>query len=315
MSVQLIDANAKFNFLGKAKFAFALSFLLLAGSVYVWIDRGEEKFGIDYKGGHKIVVKFDESVEYETAPDSESIRAALKVEGVENAVVQRFTELGALEYSIRLTGSVEDSSSVRQLIVTAMKNGFGDNFEIVQTDFVGPTVGGELQREAVIAILIGLVGILGYISFRFELAFALGAVAALFHDVVICMGIYLVSGLTLSVATLAAALTIVGYSVNDTIIVFDRMREEILKQKKFDLIDLMNHSINATLSRTVITSLLTLFSALALLIFGGGAIKDLSLFLVVGVIAGTYSTIFIASPVALGWENLRSKLEKRSSSQ
>ncbi|MCL4160665.1 UNVERIFIED_CONTAM: hypothetical protein GTU68_005708, partial [Idotea baltica] len=211
------------------------------------------------------------------------------------------------EFSIKLPGSEIGSGEVKSEISSVLNKNF-KSVIIQKTDFVGPTIGAELKKKALIAILVGLVGILAYITIRFEFAYALGAVVALFHDVIVCMGIYLLTDRTLSMATLAAALTIVGYSVNDTIILFDRVRENLFSASKDEsLLDIFNSSINSTLSRTIITSLLTLFSALALLIYGGGAIADLSLFLVIGVIAGTYSTIFIAAPVALAWENFAVK--------
>ena len=293
--MELISANSNIDFIGKSKFAILLSAILIAASIYVWVSRGEEKFGIDYKGGHAIVVKVPDSA------TSESIRDALNKAGVEGAIVQSF-EVEDSEYSIRLGGSLEDANQIKTKIRTTLTEAFSGEVTLLQTDYVGPTIGAELRRKALIAIIIGLICILAYISYRFDFSFALGAVAALFHDVIVCMGIYLACGNMINMATLAAVLTIVGYSVNDTIIVFDRVREEMIKAKSFDLDELLNKSINSTLSRTVITSLLTLFSALALLIFGGGAIADLSLFLVIGVIAGTYSTIFIASPVARAWE-------------
>ncbi len=277
-------------------FAFLLSTLLIAGSVYLWVTTGESKFGIDYLGGHELVVRVDEGV------TSADIRKQLSKEGID-PVVQAFEEAEG-EYSIRLS-SDKKTKEVRDLITNSLKGISKDTVEVIKADFVGPTIGEELKRNALIAILVGLVGMLIYISFRFEVAFAVGAVAALFHDVIVSMGVYLFFDYTISVATLAAALTIVGYSVNDTIIVFDRVREEIYRQQKATLEDIINYSINATLSRTIITSLLTFFSAIALLLYGGGAIADLSLFLCVGVVTGTYSTIFIASPVALAWENFR----------
>ena len=307
--MELISSKLNVDFLGKKYFAFFLSAIMIGLSVYTWIDIGDAKYGIDYKGGHEIIVKTEAGI------TSEGIRKALSDGGVENSVVQSF-EAGSSEFAIRLGGQateegsgLDESKKVRESITNALGSAFPGKVEIIKTDFVGPTIGKELCKKALVAVVIGLIGILGYITFRFEFAFALGAVAALFHDVIVSMGIYLLCGFSISVATLAAALTIVGYSVNDTIIVFDRMREEIFKQKNYELVDLMNRSINSTLSRTVITSLLTLFSALALLIFGGGAIADLSLFLVVGVITGTYSTIFIASPVALAWENFRNPVK------
>lgn len=287
-----------FDYISKAKFAFVFSFIVIVGSFYVWFQTGDGKFGIDYKGGHELIVKIGSDA------DTSSIRNALKGEGLANAVVQAF-EAASNEYSIRISGEAGDSKTVRGQLTSALKDKFGKEVDIVKSDFVGPTIGQELRRKAIVALIVGLIGILCYVTYRFEFAFALGAVAALFHDVIVCLGIYLFTGRVLDVGTLAAALTIVGYSVNDTIIVFDRMREEMAKAKKFDLQGLMNYSISNTLSRTVITSLLTLFSAVALLIFGGGAISNLSLFLVVGVITGTYSTIFIASPVALLWEGWR----------
>lgn len=310
MSIELISNKLNIDFLAKKYIAFIFSALMIAASAYIWFERGEAKFGIDYRGGHEIIVKAEQGI---SSPD---IRRALSDGGVENPVVQAF-EAESNEYSIRLGGMVDkegheikdESRIVREAVVAALSKAFPDKVEVIKTDFVGPTIGKELRKKALIAILVGLVGMLAYITYRFEFAFAVGAVVALFHDVIVAMGIYLFCGFDIGVATLAAALTIVGYSVNDTIIVFDRMREEIFKRKDFDLIELMNESINATLSRTVITSLLTFFSALALLLFGGAAIADLSLFLCVGVVCGTYSTIFIASPVALAWENFRNPVK------
>ena len=176
-----------------------------------------------------------------------------------------------------------------------------DDFEILKIDYVGPTAGEELRTQALIAIIISVIGILIYISVRFEFAFALGAIVALFHDIVIGLGIYLLLGDTISVTTLAAALTLLGYSVNDTIVIFDRIREKLITAKSYVLENVINEALTEMLSRTIITSILTLFSAVALLIFGGGEIRDLSLFLVVGIVIGCYSTVFIASPVALWW--------------
>ncbi len=303
--MKLISSDLKIDFLGKKYFAFFLSAILVAASAYIWIERGESKYGIDYLGGHKIIVSFEEQT------TSEAIRKALSGDDMD-VVVQSF-EMGSNEFSIRVSSEL-DSKEVLSSITSKLSDGGLGEYKIIQQDFVGPTIGNELKRNALIAIVVGLFGMLLYITYRFEMAFAVGAVAALFHDVIVTMGVYLFCGNTISVATLAAALTIVGYSVNDTIIVFDRIREEIFRQKKFDLLELMNFSINRTLSRTVITSLLTLFSAIALLVYGGGAIADLSLFLCVGVITGTYSTIFIASPVALAFENMRRAPEPSSGS-
>ncbi|MCB0329276.1 MAG: protein translocase subunit SecF [Bdellovibrionales bacterium] len=297
--MELIPSNLKVDFLSKRYFAYALSLIVIAFSLFEWYSLGEKKFGIDYLGGHELVVKID------AESSSGEIRGLMEKAKLD-AIVQSF-ESDDQEFSIRIS-SEKKSGEVRELVSEALKGLYSNKFEIIKADFVGPTIGEELKKNALIAILVSLVGMLLYISFRFELAFAVGAVAALFHDVIVTMGIYLISDMTISVATLAAALTIVGYSVNDTIIIFDRVREEILKAREnTSLEDIINQSISSTLSRTVITSLLTLFSALALLIFGGGAIAELALFLSVGVVTGTYSTIFIASPVALAWESFQSR--------
>ncbi|MCB0353255.1 MAG: protein translocase subunit SecF [Bdellovibrionales bacterium] len=293
-----VQSNTKtFDFLGKRYWAYLLSGLLIAFTIYEWTTSGDAKFGIDYLGGHELIVKVQDQ-----KANSEAVRNQLSKDKID-AIVQAF-EAGSDEFSIRIT-SQEKSGVVREKVLQSLEKAFAGEVEILKADFVGPTIGEELKKDAVIALLVSLLGMLAYITWRFEMAFAVGAVIALFHDVIVTMGIYLLCGNTISVATLAAALTIVGYSVNDTIIIFDRVREEILSRKDFDLDDLINYSITQTLSRTIITSVLTLLSALALLVYGGGAIADLSLFLCVGIVTGTYSTIFIASPVAIAWENFR----------
>ena len=308
--LELIPSNTKIDFLGKGKIAIFVSSLIIIGSVYLWFKGGEAKYGVDYKGGHEILVRVPNDI----GPDA--IRQTLNDKGMHEALVQSF-EAGTGEYSIRLGGintntSPGDSKLVRDQIESALKEK-APTVEILKADYVGPTVGGELRRQAMIAVFLGVLGILAYVTIRFEFSFALGAVVALIHDVIVAMGVYLLMGKLISVDVLAAALTIIGYSVNDTIVVFDRVREEIHKQQKgYDLIGLINHCINLTLSRTVITHLLTFFSALGLYIFGGGEIEDLSLFLLVGIVAGTYSTVFIAAPVALWWEDFRSSVETRA---
>ncbi len=294
--MELISTKTNINFLSKAKYAIALSTVLIAYSLFLWFSMGDTKYGVDYTGGNEFII---------SAPSAstDQIRTSLKASDIDGAVVQEF-EKGSGEYSIRLSANFQDTQVLQDKILTSIKS-IEANTKILSSNFVGPTIGEELRRSAMIAIIIGLIGMLAYISYRFEFAFALGAVVALTHDVIISLGVYLFFDLPLSMATLAAAMSIVGYSVNDTIIIFDRVREEMTKRKEFVLDEVVNYSVNATLSRTIITSLLTLFSALALYVFGGGAIKELALFLVAGIIVGSYSTIFIASPVALAWEKWR----------
>jgi preprotein translocase subunit SecF len=309
--LELIPHNTKFDFMGKAKLAMTVSLLCVIGSLYLWFSKGDTKYGVDYKGGHEYLVKIT------TDANSETIRNALTKGGIEDALVQSF-ELGSQEYSIRTGGlnvTETDAKIVRAKVEDSLKSAFADKFEILKADFVGPTVGNELRRQAIWAVVFGALGILIYVTIRFEFAFALGAVVALVHDVIISAGVYLLVGKLISVDALAAALTILGYSVNDTIVVFDRVREELLKDKNADLVKTINYCVNLTLSRTVITHMLTFVSALTLYLFGGGEIEDLSLFLMVGIVSGTYSTVFIASPIALWWEGFRAKLERRKMSK
>lgn len=292
--MELIKPGTNFDFLGKRVWCFLFSGILIAATISVWFDRGENKYGIDFKGGNEILVKVDE------ATSTDSVREALEKGGVKDPLVQAF-EAGSHEYSIRI--SDVDANTAREQVSGAIKAGFGDKFQVLQTDYVGPTIGKELKEKAILASILGLIGICLYVAFRFEWAFAMGALVALAHDVIVALGVYLFVGHDLTMASLAAALTIVGYSVNDTIVIFDRLREEMRKRKTYDLESLMNEVMNAMLGRTIITSGLTLLSALALLFVGGGAIADLSVFLVAGIISGSYSTIYIASPIVLWWEN------------
>ncbi len=309
-------SGTKFDFLGKRWLAYILSLTLAVCSIYLWISRGEGRYDIDFRGGHELIVQ----VKGESSSDR--IRKALEDAKVGDALVQSF-ESSKGQYSIRvgLTGSdaqvasKEVNANVKKALASVFNGADSkeDNVAVISSDFVGPAVGKELKEKAALALILSLISMLIYVTIRFEFAFALGAVVALFHDVIIATGVYLAAGHDINMASVAAALTIVGYSVNDTIVIFDRIREEIYKRQHFELVPLINECINATLSRTIITSLLTLFSALALVIWGGGAISDLSVFLVAGIIVGSYSTIFIASPIVIAWEHFRTRKAPKSS--
>lgn len=305
--MEFIKKGSHIDFIGKWPIAVLFSIAMTVASIWVWVDQREAKYGVDFRGGHDIVVKVG------GAANSETIREALEKGGVGEAIVQSF-ESGSQQYSVRLGGEkaegaaeVDNAKIVRTKVQDALAKAFSGQVEILKTDYVGPTVGKELRTKALIATIVGLLGILIYLTFRFEFAFALGAVVGVFHDVFISTGLYLFCGYQINMGTIAAALTIVGYSVHDTIVIFDRVREEIYKRKDFNLAELMNECINATMSRTIITTMLTLFSVVALLVFGGGSISDLSFYLLVGIICGTYSTIYIASPVVLAWDYMRNR--------
>jgi len=291
-----MQAQYNFDFLGKRHIAITLSLILVALSVFVWIQKGSSKYGIDFLGGHEVVIDIPGVV------DTEKLAQLLEAKGLAGASVQAF-EKDSADYSIRVVlAENKTSKEVISTIEQVVKENFKDKSTILKTDSVGAVIGSEIRTKAIWAIALGIIGILIYIAFRFEFAYGVGAVVAVFHDVIISTGAYLLAGHQINGASLAAALTILGYSVNDTIVVFDRAREELRKNPRADLKTVLNDASNFCLSRTIITSGLTLFAALALFIFGGGAIQDLSLFLVVGIIVGSYSTIFIASPVVLWWQ-------------
>jgi preprotein translocase subunit SecF len=301
--------SAKFNFpyLKYRWVAGTFSLLLIIGSIFVWIQKGPNKYGLDFSGGSELVVAFEQNVSID------EIRTALQKGGFPSATVQEFGgdivggEKNKREFSIRIKSETSQGLSEKfREILTA--NIPGKTYEILKQDYVGPIIGEQIRKDGIWALCLALLGLLVYVSLRFELRFAVGAIVALAHDVIITTGVFLFVGHELSAGALAALLTIIGYSVNDTIIIFDRIRENLLeltkksKEKSItipQLSKIIDDSINQTLSRTIITSLTVFFVVLCLWIFGGGAIEDLSFALVVGVIIGVYSTMFIACPVLL----------------
>lgn len=285
------------DFLGKRKIAAAVSILLIVITGALFIQRGDDNFGVDFTGGKSVTFIFDKK-----QPVSE-VRDALAGVGIQDAYIQYQKELASVdegepkEYLEVKVGFDEGETARATLLDTFSSAGFS----VVKQDSVGPQIGEELKKKGVLAIVFALIGIVIYISIRFEFAFAVGAIAALAHDVLITVGIYCLFGRQLSLPIVAALLTIVGYSVNDTIVVFDRVREDLKLMRGKPYSEIANLSINQTLSRTLLTSLTTLLSVAVLLVFGGGAIFDFALALLIGVLVGTYSSIFIATPVMLLW--------------
>jgi SecD/SecF fusion protein len=294
--------NTHIDFVGKRLIAAILSLALIAGTWTAFVSRGKDNFGVDFTGGKSLTMVFEEKQAVE------DVRDVLATAGVSDAFIQYQMELtggqnGVKDEYLELKVPFEEGDAAKAAILEA----YGDEagFRVVQEDSVGPQIGKELQKKGILAIVFALIGIVIYISFRFEFGFAMGAIAALAHDVLITVGIYCLLGRQLSLPIIAALLTIVGYSVNDTIVVFDRIREDLklIKGKKYT--EIANLSINQTLSRTLLTSLTTLLSVLVLLVFGGGAIYDFALALLIGVVVGTYSSIFVATPVMLLWHRER----------
>ncbi|MEM7392768.1 MAG: protein translocase subunit SecF, partial [Verrucomicrobiota bacterium] len=290
--------NPSINFLGKRKVAAIVSLVLILGSWGLFFSKGEKNFGVDFLGGDSLMMGFNESVE---KPAIQNVRDALDGAGMGGAQIQYNRPIdvggGASEF-LDVKVPFDQGSNV---LATLSKVFPESDFKVLQQDSVGPQVGSELRKKGIVAIIWAMIGIVIYISFRFEFAFAIGAIVAVFHDVLITIGIYCLFGRELSLPVIAALLTIVGYSVNDTIVVFDRIREDLKLVKNKTYGQIANMSINKTLSRTLLTSITTLLTVLMLLVFGGGAINDFALALFIGILVGTYSSIFVATPVMLLW--------------
>ncbi len=284
--------NVNWDFMGKRRVAMVLSITLTVVAIASFIVRGFN-FGIDFTGGIVVEVQYQQPVELN------EVRQALEKANFEKVVVQYFGT--AHDVLIRVPpGKDGDNAKVSTTILNVLRQQSGDNnVQQRRVEFVGPQVGDELATDGGLAILVALLGIFVYVMVRFEWRFALGAIVATLHDVIITVGFFSVTGFEFDLTVLAAVLAVIGYSVNDTVVVFDRIRENFRKMRKVDSITAMNAAINQTLSRTTITSLVTLLAVLALLFFGGGLIRNFSIALVVGIIIGTFSSIYVASATAL----------------
>jgi len=296
--MQLINPNSKFDFLGKRKIALALSSLMIIISLLALFPtlRGLN-FGIDFTGGTLVEVKFKQ------APQIADVRKAIEPAGYGQAIIQEFGS--PEEILIRAQNKVSDESSkISTEILQALKTSFGDDeIDMRRVEFVGPQVGEELTKAGISAVAIAMLAILIYVTFRFEFRFALGADAALLHDVLIVLGVFAILGKEFSLPVVAAILAVIGYSLNDTIVVFDRIRENLEANKKLkeplDEVTICNSSINQTLARTLMTSFTTLLVVIALFFLGGEVIHGFAFALLVGIGVGTYSSIFVASPIML----------------
>lgn len=288
--MQFFSEKKIYDFMRMRFAAISLSFILFFGSIYLLWDRGLQ-YGIDFSGGTLVQLK------YENAAPITQIREILEKQGTfQNLSV---TEFGSNEeVTIRFLGSNDNvSNDIGEHISTLLKD--TGKIEVRRADVVGPKVGDELRNKGLMAIAVSLIAILIYIALRFEWRFALAAIISEIHDVVITLGAISLFKIDVNLDTLAAVLTVLGYSLNDTIIIFDRIREGIKTSKKTELAPIINESVSATLSRTVLTSGLTLATVVILYFFGGEMIQGFSLALIVGIIAGTLSSIFVASPTLL----------------
>jgi len=298
-------------------FIFISIVLMLAGLgnavARQWSPGGDDAFnlGVDFKGGTVVTARFKQP------PSAEDIRATLVKAGVNDAIIQPVLDKpDTFLIKIPLEGGNEASQEQldqgRARVTTALNN-FGvekDAWEIIGTDAVGAVAGAQLRNKAIAVTLAALVGMLIYIAFRFEWTYGAAAVIAVFHDVLITLGFFSIFQWEISLTVIAALLTLVGFSVNDTIVVFDRIRENRRLHRRDSLYKVTNDSVNQTLSRTAITNGLVFLSVLAMVLFGGEVLRGFSLALLIGVIAGTYSSVAVASPIVVWWEQRLEKAEK-----
>src|SRR5215472_3370950 len=293
--------GSKIDWLAKRKLFLAISgSVMLLGLISLVAKGGFAKnYGVDFKGGTKIQARFQQK------PDIEKIRQVLRENGADSQLQER---VGTNEVIIEFQGAkAEDASAGRGVILSALNKGFPGQFEILSATSIGPKVGDDLKRQAVFATLYALFGILIYIAFRFEWIYGAAAVFAVFHDTLVTLGLFSIFNREINLTVIAALLTLVGYSMNDTIVVFDRIRENLKLSRRDDLEPVMNDSINQTLSRTILTSGLTFLTVVALFLFGGEIINHFAFAMVVGIIVGTYSSIAIAAPLVLVYTNIHGR--------
>jgi len=292
-----ILGETRIDFIGKRRYTFIVSAIfVIIGIVAIFaIPLGKANLGTDFAGGIAIQFRFEKPV------DIQSVRDLLGGSGFKDANLQQFSEPNKL--LVRLKRSEGNLREISNALGAAFDTGLAGNPYIIDsTTEVGPTVGKKLQSDAMYAILISLIGILIYVAWRFEFRFGVAAVAATFHDVLVVLGILFLTNTEMTLLIVTALLTIAGYSLTDTVVIFDRIRENMHKRTKETFPVLVNRSINEVLRRTIVTSLTTLLVLLALYFFGGEVIHDFSFTLSLGIIVGTYSSAFIASPVLLLWK-------------
>jgi preprotein translocase subunit SecF len=312
--LEFLKQDTRIDFIGRRRIAALISISVIVIVLLSLFFRGLN-LGIDFTGGTLVEVSYSSSV------NTEDVRTNLRRSGLDGVVVQYFGT--SRDVLIRLPADPEvDAAESSSLIISSLREPYGETLaqssendsqrcvfqdgttgdctvQMRRVEFVGPQVGGELTEKGGLAMLYALIGIMAYVAWRFEWRFALGAVIALVHDVVVTVGIFSLLGLEFSLPVLAAVLAVIGYSLNDTIVVFDRIRENFRKMRKGTIVEIMNSAINQTLRRTLLTSLTTLLVVVTLILLGGEIIKGFAVALFIGILVGTYSSIFVASPVVL----------------
>ncbi len=296
--------RSNISFVGLRRIAFVFSLIVIITGAISITNRGADNLGIDFRGGTLLIRKFSEPVSIER------IRGCLSKIGLEKSILQQFEDgKGVI---IRTGIGTEGESETAKQIDENLKGEFAgilqDPEEFGKTDFVGPAVGRDLRKQALLAILFSLLGIVIYISWRFEFRFAIAAIVALVHDVFITVGIFSLTGREITLPVIAALLALIGYSLNDTIVVFDRIRENVRFLRKESFARIVDRSINQTLSRTILTSFTTLMVVISLVFLGGEVLNDFAFAILIGIMIGTYSSIFVASPILVVWHKKKSKV-------
>ena len=301
-----ILGKTNIDFMGKRRIAFVFSgIMMLLGLVaVVQISRGAANLGIDFSGGTAVLLKFDQPIRIDEA------RKALESQGLVNAELQEFVEENKILIRVKAATTIEEKVADR--VISAFSKEFPNNrFVVESTTEIGPTIGRKLQQDALIAILISFVGIILYIAARFELRFGVAAAIATFHDVLAVLGAFYVLDKEITLLVITALLTLAGYSLTDTVVVFDRIRENLRVRRRDDIETVINNGINQVLSRTIVTSLTVVLVLIPLTLAGGEVLHDFSLALLWGVIFGTYSSIFVASPLLVIWPGGQGRLLRR----
>lgn len=303
--------NVNVDWLGKKWYFLAFSMIFsVAGIISMCLHYASigspVPLGVDFRGGTQVQVQF------QSTPDLGQIRNATSAAGIKDASVVPYDVASNNEVLIGLPEQHDETSLDvgRQLIVDALHAHYANPFTVRNVAVVGPTVGKQLEKQAGLATLYSMLGMLVYLWFRFQLIYGVAAVVACFHDTLITVGFFALTNQEVSLTVIAAILTLVGYSMNDTIVVFDRIRENLRLSRRESLPDVVNRSINQTLSRTVLTSGLTFLTVLSLYIFGGAVLKGFSFALVVGILIGTYSSIAVAAPMLVAWQQWRASRGK-----
>lgn len=303
---EIIKSNTKFDFVSKFGVTAIGSVLVVAAALFFLLTKMQ--YGVDFRGGAEVQVKFAQKI------NLNDLRKDMKDAGFPGISVQSIGDVVNNEYLLKVPAKEDNLNAVTQKVSEALKKDFASaGVEIRKVDIVGPKAGAELRKSGFLAMLWALLTIMVYIGLRFDFKYSPGAIVALFHDVSIILGIFALTGTEFTLQTVAALLAVIGYSVNDTVIVYDRVREHEQKFVGRTLAEHINNAINETLSRTVLTSGTTLFISVTMFVFGGLAIRDFFMAITLGVVIGTYSSIFVAAPVTLFFDRMRGDEAKNTS--